>query len=94
MASFAFTSSNLNTLAMEKMAPIAGMASSIQGLVGTVVAAFAGFAIGQQFNGTQLPFLWGLAACGITAAALIALTEPQRLFQRRGSVEPLAAAAE
>lgn len=82
MASFAFTSSNLSTLAMEKMAPIAGMASSIQGVVGTVIAAGAGFAIGQQFDGTQLPFLWGFAICGATGAALVVLTEPRRLFER------------
>lgn len=82
MASFAFTSSNLNTLAMEKMAPIAGMASSIQGVVGTVIAATGGFVIGQQFDGTQLPFLWGIAACGAIAATLVVLTEPDKLFAR------------
>ncbi len=85
MASFAFTSSNLNTLAMEKMAPIAGMASSIQGVIGTILAAAAGFAIGQQFDGTQLPFLWGLAACAVVGALLVILTEPRRLFERRPS---------
>jgi DHA1 family bicyclomycin/chloramphenicol resistance-like MFS transporter len=84
MASFAFTSSNLNTLAMEKMAPIAGMASSTQGVVGTIIAAVAGFAIGQQFDGTQLPFLWGFAICGGLAALLVVLTEPARLFERLG----------
>lgn len=82
MASFAFTSSNLNTLAMEKMAPIAGMASSVQGVIGTIGAAAAGFAIGQAFNGTQLPFLWAFAACGLVAALLVVLTEPRRLFER------------
>ena len=81
-ASFAFCSSNLNTLAMEKMAPIAGMASSLQGVVSTIIAAIGGFVIGQSFNGTQLPFLWGLAICGLVALALIALTEPRRLFER------------
>ena len=82
MASFAFTSSNLNTLAMEKMAPIAGMASSIQGVISTIIAAVAGFAIGQSFNGTQLPFLHGLALCGLAAGMLVAVTEPRRLFER------------
>ena len=84
MASFAFTSSNLNTLAMEKMAPIAGIASSIQGFIGTIGAALAGFAIGQAFDGTQIPFLWGLAVAGVAAAALVVLTEPHRLFERLG----------
>ena len=36
MCCFAFTSSNLGTLAMEHMAPIAGTASSVQGVVGTL----------------------------------------------------------
>jgi DHA1 family bicyclomycin/chloramphenicol resistance-like MFS transporter len=84
MACFAFTSSNLNTLAMEKMAPIAGMASSIQGVLGTVIAAVAGFIIGQSFDGTQLPFLWGFALCGVAGAVLVVATEPRRLFERLG----------
>ncbi|URD61299.1 multidrug effflux MFS transporter [Sphingomonas sp. KRR8] len=82
MASFAFTSSNLNTLAMEKMAPIAGMASSIQGLASTVLASAAGFAIGQSFDGTQRPFLIGLAVCGWVGALLVVLTDRKRLFER------------
>lgn len=82
MASFAFTSSNLNTLAMEKMAPIAGMASSIQGLASTVLASAAGFAIGQSFDGTQRPFLIGLALCGWVGALLVVLTDRKRLFER------------
>jgi DHA1 family bicyclomycin/chloramphenicol resistance-like MFS transporter len=82
MASFAFTSSNLNTLAMERMAPIAGMASSIQGVIGTLIAAVVGFTIGQGFDGTQLPFLQALAICGAVAAIGVVLTEPRRLFER------------
>ncbi|MFC7537441.1 multidrug effflux MFS transporter [Sphingomonas sp. GCM10030256] len=85
MASFAFTSSNLNTLALEKMAPIAGIASSIQGFIGSIGAAIIGFAIGQSFDGTQIPFLWGLALAGFAGAALVVLTEPRRLFERRES---------
>ena len=53
MACFAFTSSNLGTLAMEHMAPIAGTASSVQGVIGTVGAAGLGFPIGQAFDGTS-----------------------------------------
>src|SRR6478735_3751196 len=63
MGCFAFTSSNLGTLAMENMAPIAGTASSVQGVVGTVGAAAIGFLIGQQFDGTPIPFILGTAAC-------------------------------
>ncbi|MBW0007552.1 MAG: multidrug effflux MFS transporter [Sphingomonas sp.] len=80
MACFAFTSSNLGTLAMEHMAPIAGTASSVQGVIGTVGAALIGFAIGQQFNGTAVPFVVGTALCATGGFLIIALTEPKRLF--------------
>jgi len=80
MACFAFTSSNLGTLAMEHMAPIAGTASSVQGVVGTVGAALIGFAIGQQFNGTPVPFIVGTALCAAGGFLIIILTEPKRLF--------------
>ena len=80
MCCFAFTSSNLGTLAMEHMAPIAGTASSVQGVFGTLGAAILGFAIGQAFDGTPLPFLLGVAACALAALAVIAMTEPRRLF--------------
>ena len=80
MACFAFTSSNLGTLAMEHMAPIAGTASSVQGVIGTVGAALIGFAIGQQFNGTAVPFVVGTALCASGGFLIIALTEPRRMF--------------
>ena len=77
---FAFTSSNFGTLAMGNMAPIAGTASSFQGVTTTIGGALIGLAIGQSFDGTQLPFLVGLSSCG-AAALLIALwTERGRLF--------------
>jgi DHA1 family bicyclomycin/chloramphenicol resistance-like MFS transporter len=80
MCCFAFTSSNLSTLAMEHMAHIAGTASSVQGVVGTVGAALIGFAIGQQFDGTAVPFVVGTAVCATGGFLLIVLTEPKRLF--------------
>jgi DHA1 family bicyclomycin/chloramphenicol resistance-like MFS transporter len=85
MASFAFTSSNLGTLAMEHMAPIAGTASSVQGVIGTIGAAAIGFVIGQQFDGTVIPFAVGTAACAAGGFLLIVLTEPKRLFARLGN---------
>ena len=80
MACFAFTSSNLGTLAMEHMAPIAGTASSVQGVIGTVGAALIGFMIGQQFDGTPVPFIVGTALCAAGGFVVIVLTEPRRLF--------------
>ncbi|HKX92055.1 MAG TPA: multidrug effflux MFS transporter [Sphingomicrobium sp.] len=80
MCCFALTSSNLGTLAMEHMAPIAGTASSVQGVVGTLGAAIFGFAIGRAFDGTVVPFVVGTALCALLGFAIIALTEPRRLF--------------
>jgi DHA1 family bicyclomycin/chloramphenicol resistance-like MFS transporter len=80
MASFAFASSNFGTLAMERMAPIAGTASSVQGVVSTLGAAILGFAIGQAFDGTLRPYLIGCAAAAIGGLAIVILTEPKRLF--------------
>jgi DHA1 family bicyclomycin/chloramphenicol resistance-like MFS transporter len=80
MGCFAFASSNISTLAMEHMAHIAGTASSVQGVIGTIGAALIGFVIGQQFDGTPIPFVVGTALCGSGGFLLIVLTEPKRLF--------------
>jgi len=80
MACFAFTSSNVGTLAMEHMGPIAGTASSVQGVVGTIGGATIGLLIGQAFDGTAQPFLWGMAGCASLSLIIILLTEPRRLF--------------
>jgi DHA1 family bicyclomycin/chloramphenicol resistance-like MFS transporter len=95
MGSFSFASSNFGTLAMEHMAHIAGTASSVQGVVGTIGAAAIGFLIGQQFNGTVVPFVLGTAACAAGGFVLVLLTEPKRLFAGVDtSKEPKAAAEE
>ncbi len=88
---FAFTTSNLGTLAMTNMAPIAGTASSFQGVTGTIGGAAVGFTIGQSFDGTQLPFLVGLAICGAAALLLVLWTERGRLF---AGIDPVMERAE
>ena len=82
MCCFALTSSNIGTLAMEHMAPIAGTASSVQGVTGTLGAAILGFLIGRSFDGTATPFILGTALCTLLGFVLIVLTEPRRLFAR------------
>jgi DHA1 family bicyclomycin/chloramphenicol resistance-like MFS transporter len=83
MIGFAFTSSNLSTLAMHNMAPIAGTASSVQGVIGTIGGAVIGFAIGQAFDGTALPFLIGLAGCALVALGAALITERGQLFGKK-----------
>ena len=80
MCAFAFTSSNLSTLAMEHMAPIAGTASSVQGMIGTIGGAILGYLIGREFDATVLPYLIGTAACAAGGLVALLLTEPKRLF--------------
>jgi DHA1 family bicyclomycin/chloramphenicol resistance-like MFS transporter len=80
MCAFAFTSSNLSTLAMEHMAPIAGTASSVQGMIGTIGGAILGFIIGQHFDGTVQPYLIGTALCAAGGFITLLVTEPKRLF--------------
>ena len=95
MSSFAFASSNFGTLAMERMAPIAGTASSVQGVVGTLGAAVLGFAIGQAFDGTLGPYLIGCAAAAVGGLIIVILTEPKRLFAPMGpKPEPAPSAPE
>ncbi|MEO7564559.1 MAG: multidrug effflux MFS transporter [Sphingomicrobium sp.] len=82
MTCFAFTSSNFGTLAMEHMAPIAGTASSVQGVINTLGSAVIGFGIGQAYDGSALPYLIGIAACSTLGFIIVALTEPTKLFAR------------
>ena len=82
MAAFAFTSSNFSTLAMENMGPIAGTASSVQGVIGTIGGAAIGLGIGRAFDGTALPFLIGMAGCAILAVLAVVATEPRRLLEQ------------
>jgi DHA1 family bicyclomycin/chloramphenicol resistance-like MFS transporter len=80
MVAFAFTTSNLNAVAMQNMAPIAGTASSVQGVIATIGGASIGLGIGQAFDGTPLPYLISVAVCGIVALALTLITERGRLL--------------
>lgn len=82
MGAFSFTSSNFGTLAMEHMAPIAGTASSVQGTIGTIGSAIIGFGIGQAYDGTLFPFLFGIFGCALAGFTIVALTEPTKLFAK------------
>jgi DHA1 family bicyclomycin/chloramphenicol resistance-like MFS transporter len=70
MATFGLIGANAGALAMEPLGHIAGTASSLQGVITTFGGALIGLAIGQQFNGTTLPFLTGFAVCGTAALAV------------------------
>jgi DHA1 family bicyclomycin/chloramphenicol resistance-like MFS transporter len=61
---------NAGALAMEPLGHVAGTASSVQGTITTIGGALIGYVIGQQFDGTTLPFLVGFTLCGVAALAV------------------------
>ena len=70
MIFFGLIGANAGALAMEPLGHIAGTASSLQGVITTIGGAVIGFVIGQQFNGTTMPFLIGFALCGAGSLAM------------------------
>jgi DHA1 family bicyclomycin/chloramphenicol resistance-like MFS transporter len=80
---FGLTVPNFNTLAMEPMGHIAGMASSFVGFYTTAAGAIAGWLIGQSFDGTVRPLTIGFAILGILALLTVLVTERGALLKGR-----------
>jgi DHA1 family bicyclomycin/chloramphenicol resistance-like MFS transporter len=70
MACVGLISANLGSIAMQPLGHVAGTASSIQGTITTLGGALIGFAIGQHFDGTTMPFDTAFVICGVTALLL------------------------
>ena len=70
MIFFGMIGANAGALAMEPLGHIAGTASSLQGMMTTIGGALIGFAIGQLFDGTTIPFLVGFSVCGVAALGI------------------------
>lgn len=82
MLCFALASSNLSTLAMANMGPLAGTASSVQGVMTTVGATLIGLFIGQKYDGSAMPVLIGMATCSAAAVLIVVVVERGRLFAK------------
>jgi DHA1 family bicyclomycin/chloramphenicol resistance-like MFS transporter len=80
MFSFGLMVANFTAMAMEPQGHIAGTASSLYGSITTLLGIGIGTVIGQDFNGTLLPFATGFVICALAALAIVALTEKGRLF--------------
>ena len=80
MALVGLVFSNFNALAMEPMARVAGIASSVIGGSTTLIGATLGFVIGRAYDGTVLPLALGYAACGGATIVILLVTERGRLF--------------
>jgi MFS transporter, DHA1 family, multidrug resistance protein len=81
MFSFGLTFANFTALAMEPQRRNAGTASSLYGSVTTLLGIGAGIVIGQDFDGTLVPFATGFLLCTLAALAVVIVTEKGRLFQ-------------
>lgn len=80
MFAFGLMFANFTALAMEPQGHIAGTASSLYGSVTTLLGIGMGYTIGQDYDGTLLPFATGFFLCTLAALAVVAVVENGRLF--------------
>ncbi len=66
---------NLNALAMEPLGAIAGLGAAFVGSVSTFVGLGFGLVIGQGFDGSAAPVIFGFALGGCAAIVIMTLTE-------------------
>ena len=70
---------------MEPLGKLAGIASSVQGFIQTVVGAVLGAMIGQAFDGTITPIVAGFAVVSLVSLGFVLIAEKGRLFTNPGS---------
>ena len=58
---------NFNTLAIQPLGHIAGIATSVISSVQTLISVVIGGIIGQYYDGTVLPLVFGFLVCGGTS---------------------------
>ncbi|WP_295851900.1 multidrug effflux MFS transporter [Tardiphaga sp.] len=81
MFGFGLVFANFTALAMEPQGHIAGTASSLYGTITTLVGIGIGYSIGQDYDGTLLPFATGFFLCTLASLCVVALVEKGRLFR-------------
>jgi DHA1 family bicyclomycin/chloramphenicol resistance-like MFS transporter len=84
MFAFGLMISNFTALAMEPQGHIAGTAASLYGSITTLLAISIGATIGQDFDGTLVPFSTGFLLCTLAALAVVLVVEKGRLFRPYG----------
>ena len=86
MFAFGLMIANFTALAMEPQGHIAGTASSLYGSITTLLGIGVGVTIGQDYDGTLVPFATGFFLCTLASLAVVLVVEKGRLF-RPHSVE-------
>jgi MFS transporter, DHA1 family, multidrug resistance protein len=84
MFAFGLMIANFTALAMEPQGHIAGTAASLYGSITTLLAIGIGATIGQDYDGTLVPFATGFLLCTLAALAVVLVVEKGRLFQPHG----------
>ncbi|NOJ38341.1 multidrug effflux MFS transporter [Bradyrhizobium australiense] len=92
MFAFGLMIANFTALAMEPQGHIAGTAASLYGSITTLLGIGVGATIGQDYDGTLVPFATGFLLCTLAALAVVLVVEKGRLFrpQRREGVMSMA----
>lgn len=80
MFAFGLMFANFTALAMEPQGHIAGTASSLFGSITTLLGIAIGYTIGQDYDGTLLPFATGALLCTLAALGVVLVVEKGRLF--------------
>src|SRR3979411_2018959 len=81
MFAFGLMIANFTSLAMEPQGHIAGTASSLYGSITTLLGIGIGTTIGQDYDGTLLPFATGFFLCTLASLAVVLVVEKGRLFR-------------
>jgi MFS transporter, DHA1 family, multidrug resistance protein len=81
MFAFGLMFANFTALAMEPQGHIAGTASSLYGSITTLLGIGIGTVIGQDYDGTLLPFASGFFFCTLAALTVVFVAEKGRLFR-------------
>jgi DHA1 family bicyclomycin/chloramphenicol resistance-like MFS transporter len=69
---------NFNSLAMQSVGHIAGVAAAVVGSLTTFISLALGTAIGQAYNGTVLPLVGGFALLGLGSLGVMRWAEAGR----------------
>ncbi len=69
--SFGVLFGTFNTLAIQPLGHIAGVANSIISFVQTIISVAVGSLIGQCYNGSVLPLVLGFLLCGLSSLSIM-----------------------
>lgn len=80
MFQFGWIGGNFQTLAIEPLGHVAGTASAVLGFISTVGGSLIGAVIGQAFDGTSRPLVFGYFVLGIIGLVFVLIAERGKLF--------------